>query len=85
LGPNQRAVHFINLPTGSTVRIYTSAGDLLRVLTQNPNSSGGGTTGELAWDLKNDAGNTVVSGIYLYTVHPPDGRTPKKGHFVIIK
>jgi len=85
LGPNQRAVHFINLPSGSTVRIYTSAGDLLRVLTQDPNSSGGGTTGELAWDLKNDAGNAVVSGIYLYTVHPPDGRTPKKGHFVIIK
>jgi hypothetical protein len=85
LGPNQRAVHFINVPSGSTVRIYTSAGDLMRVLTQDPNSSPGGTTGELAWDLKNDAGNTVVSGIYLYTVHPPDGRTPKKGHFVIIK
>jgi hypothetical protein len=85
LGPNQRAVHFINVPSGSTVRIFTSAGDLLRVLTQDPNTSVGGTTGELAWDLKNDAGNTVVSGIYLYTVQPPDGRTPKKGHFVIIK
>ena len=85
LGPNQRAVHFINIPSGSTVRIFTSAGDLLRVLTQDPNSSVGGATGELPWDLKNDAGNTVVSGIYLYTVQPPDGRTPKKGHFVIIK
>jgi hypothetical protein len=85
LGPNQRAVHFINIPSGSTVRIFTSAGDLLRVLTQDPNTSVGGTTGELPWDLKNDAGNTVVSGIYLYTVQPPDGRTPKKGHFVIIK
>jgi hypothetical protein len=73
------------VPSGSTVRIFTSAGDLLRVLTQDPNTSVGGTTGELAWDLKNDAGNTVVSGIYLYTVQPPDGRTPKKGHFVIIK
>jgi hypothetical protein len=27
----------------------------------------------------------VVSGIYVYSVHPTDGRTPKKGHFVIIK
>ena len=85
LGPNQRAVHFINVPGGSTVRIYTSSGELLRVLQQDPNSSAGGTSGELAWDLKNDDGRTVVSGIYLYTVHPPDGRTPKKGHFVIIK
>jgi hypothetical protein len=85
LGPNQREVHFINVPAGATVRIYTSTGELLRVLEQNPNASPGGTTGELAWDLKNDDGRTVVSGIYLYSVHPPDGRTPKKGHFVIIK
>ena len=85
LGPNQRQVHFINVPAGSTVRIYTSSGELLRVLEQDPNSSPGGPTGELPGDLKNDDGRTVVSGIDLYTVHPPDGRTPKKGHFVIIK
>jgi hypothetical protein len=42
-------------------------------------------SGELEWDLKNDSGRTVVSGIYIYTVHSPDGGTPKKGHFVIIK
>jgi hypothetical protein len=84
-GPNDRRMHFVNLPGGSTVRIYTAAGELLRVLTQDANSSPGGQTGELAWDLKNDSGRSVVSGIYIYTVHPPDGRTPKKGHFVIIK
>ncbi len=84
-GPNQRRIHFINLPAGSTVRIYTSAAELLRTLRQDPNSSPGGTTGELVWDLKNDRGRDVVSGIYIYSVHPPDGRTPKKGHFVIIK
>ena len=84
-GPNDRRVHFMNVPSGATVRIYTAAGELLRELTQNPNSSTGGQTGELAWDLKNDSGRTVVSGIYIYSVHPPDGRTPKKGHFVIIK
>jgi len=83
--PGGRAVHFINLPAGSTVRIYTSAGELLRVLKQDPNSSPGGQTGELVWALKNEHGSSVVSGIYIYSVHPPDGRTPKKGHFVIIK
>jgi hypothetical protein len=83
--PNQRRIHFIHLPAGSTVRIYTSDGELLRVLTQDPNSNSGGASGDLGWDLKNDSGKTVVSGIYIYTVHPPDGRTPRKGHFVIIK
>ena len=78
-------MHFIHLPAGSTVRIYTSSGELLRTLVQDPNVSPGGQTGELAWDMKNEGGNPVVSGIYIYTVHPPDGRTPKKGHFVIIK
>jgi hypothetical protein len=84
-GPSDRRMHFMNVPAGSTVRIYTAAGELLRTLAQDPNSSPGGQTGELAWDLKNDRGRNVVSGIYIYTVHPPDGRTPKKGHFVIIK
>ena len=84
-GPNDRRMHFMNVPAGSTLRIYTAAGEVLRELTQDPNVSPGGQTGELAWDLKNDSGRTVVSGIYIYSVHPPDGRTPKKGHFVIIK
>jgi hypothetical protein len=84
-GPNDRRIHFMYVPPGATVRIYTAAGELLRVLVQDPNASPGGQTGELAWDLKNDQGRSVVSGIYIYSVHPPDGRTPKKGHFVIIK
>jgi hypothetical protein len=67
------------------VRIYTSSGELLRELIQDPNANPGGASGDLEWDLKNASGNTVVSGIYIYTVHPPDGRTPRKGHFVIIK
>jgi hypothetical protein len=83
--PNQRRIHFIHLPAGSTVRIFTSAGQLLRTLTQDPNANPGGASGDLEWDLKNDRGRSVVSGIYIYTVHPPDGRTPRKGHFVIIK
>jgi hypothetical protein len=84
-GPNDRRIHFMYVPPGATVRIYTAAGELLRVLVQDPNTAPGGQTGELAWDLKNDQGRSVVSGIYVYSVHPTDGRTPKKGHFVIIK
>lgn len=85
LSPSERRIHFIHLPSGSTVRIFTAAGELLRTLTQNPSGSPGGVSGELEWDLKNEQGRTVVSGIYMYTVHTPNGGTPKKGHFVIIK
>jgi hypothetical protein len=83
--PGQNRVHFIHLPAGATVRIYTAVGELIQTLTQDPSSSPGGETGELAWDLKNARGQDVVSGIYLYAVSPPDGRTPVRGHFVIIK
>jgi len=83
--PGERRMHFIHLPAGSIVRIYTPNGELIRTLEQNAGSSPGGVTGELEWDMQNGAGREVATGIYLYTVSPPDGRTPVRGHFVIIK
>lgn len=77
-------VHFIHLPEGSTVRVFTSNGDLVRELKLDVNSSPGGQTGELFWDLRNGEGRKIVSGIYIYQVETPQGRT-HKGHFVIIK
>ncbi len=83
-GPGQNRVHFIKLPAQSTVRIFTSNGELVRVLTQNPNANLGGTTGDLQWDLKNADGRNVVSGIYIFQVESPQGHTTK-GHFVVIR
>jgi len=62
MGPGSRrqSVHSSTF-RGSTVRIYTSNGELVRVLVQNPNANMGGTTGELEWDLKNADGRKVVS------------------------
>jgi hypothetical protein len=82
--PGENRVHFIHLPAGSTVRIFTSNAELVRVLTQNPNANPGGVTGDLEWDLKNADGRKVVSGIYMYQVESPQGRRTK-GHFVIIR
>ena len=83
-GPGQSRVHFIHLPARSTVRIYTSNGELVRELVQDPSANQGGETGELAWDLKNGQGRNVVSGIYIYQVESPQGHNIK-GHFVIIR
>jgi hypothetical protein len=82
--PGENRVHFIHLPAGSTVRVFTTNGELVRVLVQNPNANLGGQTGDLEWDLKNADGRKIVSGIYIYQVESPQGHNIK-GHFVVIR
>ncbi len=82
--PGRRGIHFIHLPDGATVRIYTTSLELIRQLKLNAQSNPGGPTGELEWDVRNARGQEVKSGIYLYEVDAPHGLS-KEGHFVIIK
>lgn len=77
-------IHFIHVPAGATVRIFTTSAELVRELTLDPLRNPGGETGEVEWDLRNGRGQKVVSGIYVYQVETTEGRT-RKGHFVIIK
>jgi hypothetical protein len=77
-------MHFIHLPPGTRIRIFTTNAELVRELTMDSASSPGGVTGELEWDMRNGKGQKVVTGIYLYQAETPEGRT-RKGHFVIIK
>lgn len=83
-GDGTRLLRFIRVPDKATVRIFTAAGELLRTLKANQFQSPGGVTGDVSWDLRNEKGRGVVSGIYLYQVETADGRT-RKGKFVIIK
>ena len=56
-------VHFINLPANSHIKIYTVAGDLIRELQhQSP------VLDFEPWDLKNQNGSAVASGIYMFRV-----------------
>ncbi len=82
--PGRRGIHFIHLPDGATVRIYTTSLELVRQLKLNAQANPGGPTGELEWDVRNANGQEVKSGIYLYQVDAPHGLS-KEGHFVIIK
>jgi hypothetical protein len=82
--PGENRIHFIHLPANATVRVYTSNGELVRELTQNPNANLGGVTGDLEWDTKNADGRKVAPGIYIYQVESPQGHAAK-GHFVIIR
>ena len=61
-------VTFTNLPNEEiTVKIYSLSGQLLRTLVKDPNS----TSPFLDWDLLNDSGLRVASGLYLAIVSSP--------------
>jgi hypothetical protein len=88
LGPNNDdpsglKCEFRNLPAcKSTVRIFTLAGDLVQIL-YHDGRDGNGT---VRWNLLSRNGQDVTSGVYLFSVHPEDGRFEKTiGKFVVIR
>ena len=72
----QRKVTITNLPDGATVKIFTLSGFWVKTL---PLASGGST----AWDLTNDNGERVASGLYFYLATTPGATT--HGEIAIIK
>ena len=61
---NNKDIQFVNVPTGATIRIYTSSGVLLRVL-QNTTTTFGGI---VHWNVRNRTNQFVASGVYFYNV-----------------
>jgi len=68
--PDDPFVTFSNLPTEITVKIYTLSGTLIRTLTQNDKADGT-TSPFLRWNLKNESGLRVASGMYIAIVSSP--------------
>lgn len=56
-------IHFVNLPAKAVIKIYTTAGDLVRELQHDDR-----IRDFERWDLKNRDGRDVASGIYMYRV-----------------
>jgi len=85
-----RKIVFLNIPDRCVIRIYTLAGDLVKVIAHNGNSEWStpywyGTNGAY-WNLISDNNQAVVSGIYLINVQDVDKkRDDFVGKFVIIK
>ena len=76
--PGQSELHFINLPAKARIKIYTSAGDLVRELEHNDP-----VRDFERWDLKNASGQPVASGIYVYRVEA--GSFQFQHRFVVIR
>jgi hypothetical protein len=68
--PDDPFVTFSNLPTEVTVKIYTLAGTLIRTLTQTDKADGVSAP-FLRWNLKNESGLRVASGMYIARVISP--------------
>jgi hypothetical protein len=62
----QSFVRFTNLPTQTTIRIFTIGGTYVRRLDKNDDNPW------LDWDLKNTAGETVASGLYIAHLEMPN-------------
>lgn len=71
-------IHFINLPPQATIKIYTVAGDLVRVLEHSD------TVRDFErWDLRNASGRDVASGVYMYRVE--SAALQFQNRFVVIR
>lgn len=67
--PDEPFVTFSNLPEEVTIKIYTLSGTLIRTLSTADKSSPSSIF--LKWDLQNDSGLRVASGMYLAVVTAP--------------
>lgn len=76
--PGQFRIQFVNLPTNATIKIFTLGGDNVRQLEHREEH---GTTN---WDLRNESGEVVEAGIYLWLVKTPSGER-KTGQLVIVR
>jgi hypothetical protein len=82
--PGTRKIQFVNLTDRATIRIFTVGGDLVREI-EHPAAGSGSNQGAADWDLKNDNGEVVESGIYIFQVEEPGGVADVQGRLVIVK
>jgi len=80
-------IQFINVPTGTRLRIYTASGALVREIPPEEISLGCGASvlpGCINWDLRNGQGNEIVSGIYIFQAESPGGKSAL-GKFMVAR
>jgi hypothetical protein len=76
--PGTSELHFINLPPHALIKIYTVAGDLVAELTHDDP-----VHDFQPWNLKNQSGNDVSSGIYMYRIE--SGEFTFQSRFVVVR
>src|SRR5262249_16875295 len=70
---DSQPIRFDQMTPNSTVKIFTVSGRHIKTL--ETRDSGLGTA--VTWDLKNDSGDNVASGIYIYLITNDQGQKTK--------
>ena len=70
---------FTHLPAQCEILIFNLAAEIVAVIQHDDVYSG-----TAFWDLQSYEGMEVASGLYLYVVKTPEGRS-KEGNFVVIR
>ncbi|MBP1654353.1 MAG: hypothetical protein H6Q28_909 [Bacteroidetes bacterium] len=76
----EKILQFTHLPEQATIRIFNSAGERVRVIEHNGQTSIAPSIA--TWDLKNESNQVVASGLYFFYLDSPIGST--QGKFIII-
>jgi hypothetical protein len=71
----QYTVNSRQTPLRTTLEIYNIRGQLVRALVDEPKQAG---TYEVTWDGRDEVGNEVASGVYLYQLQAEDFSQTKK-------
>jgi photosystem II stability/assembly factor-like uncharacterized protein len=77
---HSRQLHFTNLPTQCTIRIFTVSGRLVQTLNVNNSID----NDRYIWDMMTSSNDELPYGIYIYHVSAP-GVGEKVGKFAVIK
>ena len=78
-----RRIHFANLPPKCTISIFSLDGDLVREIIHDKDASDPNASHD-SWDLITRNTQTVVSGLYYWTVENTETGDVQIGKLVII-
>ena len=70
---------FLDIPGQSTIKIYTERGDLVTTLEHTDGS------GDEFWDLKTEAEQTVVSGVYIAVITDNETGQQAIRKFIVVR
>src|SRR5205807_6937382 len=70
-------IHFVNLASASTIKVYTITGELVAQLESDSLGS------DVLWDVTNRDGDRVASGVYIYQIK--NSFSEKRGKLIIIR
>jgi hypothetical protein len=77
-------IEFRHLPSQATIKLYSTSGELVRSIAHGAGQFGESTDTQ-QWDLRNDRGEKVTSGVYIYHVTTSLNGEETTGYLCIVR